>query len=677
MDRPNSKGPGGQRSAPSQSFKDEPTPSLRPPSASPVFGADVPTPNLRLPSSDSDALVPVPDEEPTVSEEIPDLPDLAAAEFPDDPTPELRYPRDPSTPQQAKGGDLHPRRGRTLIQYTPPPPGGQGSAPAKPSSAPTPLPASASAQKLQLQGQRFGRYMLTGLLAKGGMATVHHALLRDDSGFEKPLAIKCMRRELSQDPEFVRRFVDEARIASTLGHSNIVQVFDFGMADSRYFLAMELVQGPDLGSLLDRLAKARRSMPVPAVLQVAIGALRGLGAAHRRVDAQGNAAPVVHRDISPQNILISLSGEVKVADFGIAKAASNLVQTRAGVVMGKFFYMSPEQAMGLPVDPRSDIFAMGAVLYEMLAGRPLWHGKSPEELVRQVINAPLPGLSQLGGPDAPELGKILERVLSRDPALRPADGNTLARELESLLHRLRPGYSRDDLADLVAEVEGTKAPGSPAPAVADPRPGVWNAEDDGSPSLDDLRERWPEQPPEEQAPPVAGSGAWGVELARDPTLVHPLDDSGESLIPSVSRTAPVAPQRRWPSVVLVLLLALGSGAAVGAGLGLAGAPPAVKALKLGPGRTVRHGAWSLSIKGAGAVPESAEPRFMVQLWLGNTQDLPPTAGRLFTLRGAPALFWTSAKVQDDTIMRLVFAGRPGPLIFAPPGEPAARLDLAY
>jgi eukaryotic-like serine/threonine-protein kinase len=644
---------------------------LRPPAASPAFGSDAPTPSMRPPT---DAF----SEDATPNLRLPSS-DSDAAEFPDDPTPDLKYPRDPSTPHQAKGGGLHPRRGRTLIQYTPPPPLGQGSTPDKSSSALTPPPGTAPTLEPQIQGQRFGRYVLTGLLAEGGMATVHHALLRDDSGFEKPLAIKCMRRELSQDPEFVRRFVDEARIASTLGHSNIVQVFDFGMADSRYFLAMELVQGPDLGSLLDRLAKARRSMPVPAVLQVAIGALRGLGAAHRRVDAQGNAAPVVHRDISPQNILISLAGEVKVADFGIAKAASNLVQTRAGVVMGKFFYMSPEQAMGLPVDPRSDIFAIGAVLYEMLAGRPLWHGKSPEELVRQVLNAPLPGLSQLGGPDAPELGKILERVLSREPAHRPVDGNTLARELESLLHRLRPGYSRDDLADLVAEVEGTQAPGSPAPAVASARPGVWNAEDDGSPSLDDLLERWPEQPPEEQAPPVAHSGARGVELARDPTLVHPLEDSGESLIPSpaVSKTTPVAPRRGWTSVVLVLSLALILGVGVGAGLGLAGAPPAVKALKLGPGLTVRHGAWSLSIKGAGAVPNATEPRFMVQLWLGKTRDLPPTAGRLFTLRGEPALFWTSAKVQDDTIMRLVFAGRPGPLIFAPPGEPAARLDLAY
>ena len=648
MDKPENRA-GGQVSPSAGNFGDEPTPSLRPPKR----------------DTSRDTLL----DAPPVPERIPELPSLPGAAFPEEPTPDLRSPRDPSTPPMARGGQVDPRRGRTLIQYTPP--GALSPAAARVPSDHTPPPEPGPAP--MIQGKPFGRYLLTGLLAQGGMARVHHALLRDESGFEKPLAIKCMRRELSQDPEFVRRFVDEARIASTLGHSNIVQVFDFGQAQGRYFLAMELVQGPDLGSLLDRLAKAGRSMPVPAVLQVAAGALRGLGAAHRRVDAAGNAAAVVHRDMSPQNILISLTGEVKVADFGIAKAASNLVQTRAGIVMGKFFYMSPEQAMGLPVDPRSDIFSMGAVLYEMLSGRPLWSGGSPEELVRQVISAPMPDLSHLGGPDAPELGHILKRVLSREHDERPEDGNTLARELERLLHRLSPGYSRDDLADLVRQVEGVPNLARTLPVVAAP---AFREGEEESPSLDELRQRWPEHTPldSDVAPDQEVDGASGVEVAREETLVHPLEDSSGSS-PTPLAEAPEKIRPRWHGQALALTLALLLG--VGAGVGLASSGRGPEKRRLAPGATVSHGPWSLSLKAASLVPNTATPRFQVELWLGHPEGLKPESGRMFSLRGKPALFWTTAEVQGETILRLVFGGKPSPVLFAPPGEAPAQLDLAF
>ena len=650
MEKPKNRA-GGATPAPARDFSQEPTPSLRPPRR--------------------ETAQEVLQEEPTEQDQLPDLPSLPEAAFPDEPTPDLRRPRGPQMPHLARGGQLHPRRGRTLIQYTPP--NRPEPALARPSSVLTPPPG--QLPEPGIQGKRFGRYLLTGMLAQGGMAQVHHALLRDESGFEKPLAIKCMRRELSQDPEFVRRFADEARIASTLGHSNIVQVFDFGQVEGQYFLAMELIQGPDLGALLDRLAKAGRSMPVPAVLHVAAGALRGLGAAHGRVDAAGNAAPVVHRDMSPQNILISLTGEVKVADFGIAKAASNLVQTRAGIVMGKFFYMAPEQAMGLPVDPRSDIFSMGAVLYEMLSGRPLWGGTSPDELVRQVISAPMPGLSHLGGPDAPELGRILKRVLSREPLERPEDGNTLARELERLLHRLSPGYSRDDLADLVRQVEGAPDPARADPVGAAP---VHRENEEESPSLDELRQRWPEQTPLDPsaAPDPAAGAASGVVVAREETQVLPLEDSAGSSSEPLPRT-PTAMRPRWHGQALALSLALMLGVGVGLGVGLAAARPGLEKRRLAPGATVRHGPWSLSLKGARPVANAAAPRFLVELWLDHPQGLEPTAGRLFSLRGEPALFWTTAEVQGETILRLVFAGKPSPVVFAPPGETPAQLDLAF
>ena len=697
--RPN-KGDGAAVPPPARDFADDATPNLRLPTPAYDFADDA-TPNLRLPILAVESEGPALEEEPTVEvagassrslqyegedagSQIPDLPDLPLAPevaFPDvagassrslaeqgedagSSTPDLRPSRDLRSPHMVRGrrpGGAHPRRGRTLVQYTPPAPGV-----ARPATSPSPGPDTEQEEErgeIQEQGERFGRYLLTGLLAEGGMARVHHALLLEESGFEKPLAIKCMRSGLSDDPEFVRRFADEARIASTLGHSNIVQVFDFGQVQGQYYLAMELVQGPDLGSLLDRLAEAGRTLPLSATLFVAAGVLRGLGAAHRRLDARGNPAPVVHRDMSPQNILISLSGEVKVADFGIAKAASNLVQTRAGVVMGKFFYMSPEQASGQEVDARSDIWSMGAVLYEMLAGRPLWRGSSPEELVRQVLRAPLPDLRQLGGADAPELGRILERVLCRAPYERPEDGNALARELERLLHRLSPGYSRDDLADLVRRVEGAPDPSGTPPGRSSP--GLFHDAGDESPSLDELRQRWPEQASTAAQEP--SEGARGVEVVRGDTDVHPIEDTVEAL--DEPTPGPVRVTRRGWLLPLLLGLAL----LLGAGAGYALSGPGLAERRLEPGATARHGAWSISLREAGPVAGASSPRFSVKLWLGHPRGVTSSDGRLFLRQGSAPLFWTMATVQGETTLRMVFAGEPGEVVFTPEGEEPLRL----
>lgn len=299
--------------------------------------------------------------------------------------------------------------------------------------------------------------MLLDLIAEGGMARVFRGVRRSEGGFEKPVAIKCMLPELASDLTFVERFTDEAHIASTLNHANIVQVFDFGRQGDEYFLVMELVAGTDLGRILSRLNRKGERMPLPAVLFVASETLWGLGAAHRRCDATGRPAPVVHRDMSPQNILVAEGGSVKVADFGIAKAAGKLVKTRAGMIMGKYFYMSPEQARGEPVDARSDIFSTAAVIWEMLCGRPLFAGETPEEVLRQVVR----GCSEPASrrhPDLPsELDAILARALDLDRERRHADGNMLARDLVQLLHRLAPGYSREDLGAWLRSLDPRQA----------------------------------------------------------------------------------------------------------------------------------------------------------------------------------------------------------------------------
>lgn len=295
----------------------------------------------------------------------------------------------------------------------------------------------------------FGRYLLVEELAAGGMGQVYRAMLRGGPGFEKEVALKRVLRELGEDDEFVMRFGDEARIASTLSHGNIVQVFDFGEHEGEFYLAMEFVDGPDLGTLLQAAHRAQQPVPRPAALYIAAEFCRGLAAAHQRRDARGKPTPVVHRDVSPQNIIVSRAGEVKVTDFGIAKAADNALRTKTGMLMGKVRYMAPEQARAEGVDARADVFAAGCVLFEMLAGRPLFDGPTPESVLLAVVQSPIPRISQVATNVPDGLDAILERALDREREHRYADGAALARDLERLLHVIAPAFSRDDLAALV------------------------------------------------------------------------------------------------------------------------------------------------------------------------------------------------------------------------------------
>ena len=317
----------------------------------------------------------------------------------------------------------------------------------------------------------FGRYLLVERLAEGGMGQVYRAVLRTSGGFEKQLAIKRMLKEFGQDSQFVARFADEAKIASTLNHSNIVQVFDFGEVEGEYYLAMEYVDGPDLGALLSRCAELETPLPTATALWIAAGLARGLGTAHLRRGPDGSLAPVVHRDISPQNVLLCRDGEVKVTDFGIAKAAGNAYRTRTGIVLGKCRYMAPEQAMGGVVDVRADIFAVGCVLFEMLAGRPALEGSGPEEIIRKLVGAPVPCLA-LHRPDLPpELSALVDRLLHRDPAQRIANGSELAQLLEIQLQRIAPDFRRESVAAFIAqacEVPNAASRAQTEPAGLDP-----------------------------------------------------------------------------------------------------------------------------------------------------------------------------------------------------------------
>ncbi len=214
--------------------------------------------------------------------------------------------------------------------------------------------------------RQFGRYLLQQRLGRGGMAEVFRATVDGPGGFSRPVAIKRILPEYSQDEWFTRMIADEARIVSRLAHPNIVQILDAGEVDGSWYIAFELVDGTDLFQLLQRIYSRGQALPQAYACHIAAEVAAGLDHAHSRRDEHGQPLGIVHRDVSPQNVLLSWLGEVKLGDFGIARARQRTSETQAGTIKGKIYYMSPEQARGETVDHRSDLFAVGILLYETL-----------------------------------------------------------------------------------------------------------------------------------------------------------------------------------------------------------------------------------------------------------------------------------------------------------------------
>jgi serine/threonine protein kinase len=446
--------------------------------------------------------------------------------------------------------------------------------------------------------QPFGRYLLVEPRGEGGMAQVYRAVLRDVSGFEKQVALKRVHRDLCTDPDFIARFIDEARIVSAISHSNIVQVFDFGQVDGEYYLAMELVDGPDLGSFLEGCRRWSQPVPIPAAIQIAGRIARGLGAAHARRDARGLPAPVVHRDVSPQNVLLSRDGEVKVVDFGIAIAAERAFRTRTGVVVGKCRYMSPEQARGEPLDSRTDIFALGALLYEILAGQPLFDGATPPEVLQKVLAAPIQPITELNPEVPPELEEILLRALARAREARPPDGGALARELESLLHRIAPEYSRDDLAALIRVVTPARPPRSWDAVATQPDAALLDTQDGG-----ELARDTEPTPPAELETPVPAAvvatpipfASFSVAPAPRVAAVEPGGAAGDRSA-TLLGPVPARPRGRSRRTLALLAVALAGLCLGGAGRMLADREPPPARITIPRGGSVEQGGWRIAIE---------------------------------------------------------------------------------
>jgi serine/threonine-protein kinase len=282
------------------------------------------------------------------------------------------------------------------------------------------------------------------------MAEVFRAEALGLQGFKKQVAIKRVLAHLATKESFIKMFLDEARLSARLSHSNCVQVFDIGVGDGTYFIVMEFVDGANLRGIIDTLKAANRPFPVEEAVYIAIELCKGLQYAHNLIDETGSHLGIVHRDMSPPNVLITKHGEIKIVDFGLAKAHTQLEKSEPGVIKGKFSYLAPEAARGQEVDARADIFAIGIMLWELLAGKRLFLGKTDLETVQMIQRSIVPPITRIRPDVPPELEPILARALASDPNQRYQTSRDLGADLNAFLYRFGQHPVSDfEIGDLV------------------------------------------------------------------------------------------------------------------------------------------------------------------------------------------------------------------------------------
>jgi serine/threonine-protein kinase len=298
----------------------------------------------------------------------------------------------------------------------------------------------------------FGKYRLVEPLASGGMADVWRAEVSGAEGVVKEVALKLVRGEHAARSDFVRMFVEEARLAARLGHANVVQLFEFDEVDGRYYIAMELVRGRHLGQVVERARELGVRIGLPRAVHVAAEVARGLAHAHRLTEG-GRPVGLVHRDVSPHNVLVSFEGEVKLADFGIARAVGRAGLTAPGTLKGKVAYMAPEQARGADVDARADVFALGVVLWELCAGRRLFLRDTEAATLAAVLSdEPITPPSAWNEAVPPELDAVVLAALARDPERRTRSAEELGAALAAILLRVTRSPEEVDLRALMARL---------------------------------------------------------------------------------------------------------------------------------------------------------------------------------------------------------------------------------
>ncbi|MEL6184985.1 MAG: serine/threonine-protein kinase [Myxococcota bacterium] len=347
--------------------------------------------------------------------------------------------------------------------------------------------------------RRFGPYTLVKKLATGGMAEIWLARQRGAHDFAKFLAVKKILAHLAEQPAFVNMFMDEARTCSQLSHPNIVHIHDFGRAEGTYFIAMEYIAGENLAAIAWRGVKRGRPFPPALAAKVVADASKALHYAHTLRGDDGRPLSIVHRDVSPQNLLVTYEGEVKVVDFGIAKANSRTEHTKTGMLKGKFSYMSPEQCVGAPVDHRSDIFALGILLYELCTGKRLFKHESELMILEMITKRQVVAPSEVSPNISPDLERIILKALQKDPNARFQSAQAMQLALEDHLRRhphpindaaiseymrtlfadrieekrrLRERASRSDFEDMFLDAEATESRGA-VPHGSTPGPALY------------------------------------------------------------------------------------------------------------------------------------------------------------------------------------------------------------
>lgn len=378
--------------------------------------------------------------------------------------------------------------------------------------------------------QPFGPYELLRRLGRGGMAEVFLAKAPSTRGESRLVALKRMHAQLSEDQSAVEMLVQEARLAMRFHHENIAETFELGAHDGTYFFIMEYVDGVDLGTLATSCENRSARLDPALVAFACCGIARGLAYAHELSDESGQRLGIVHRDVSPQNVLISRHGEVKIIDFGVAKVAARIQQTMAGIIKGKYAYMSPEQASAEPVDARSDVFSLGVCLWELLAGKPLFRALgsgSPFAVLRAVREEPIAKIHNMAPGLSTELSDIVHKALERDRSVRYPSMTALADDLQAWLNRYHPGYEAQRLATEVRNVISAAPAGTlPQNAIATPPIAKMRGEEYQPSQLSVVAQSPLERPRPQPMPrrastsaaPAAGGGA---ASPRQPSMMYP------------------------------------------------------------------------------------------------------------------------------------------------------------
>jgi serine/threonine-protein kinase len=309
-----------------------------------------------------------------------------------------------------------------------------------------------------------GKYQLVQIAGEGGMATVYKGVVNGAAGFQRPIAVKHIKPEFRALKNYTDMFVEEARVGSELAHPNIVQVYDFVAENNSYYLIMEWVEGLDLGAVIEGYNKRGLHVPWPIAAGVGIGTLRGLGAAHSRVAPDGTPAPVIHRDVTPHNVLCGLNGVVKLSDFGLALARDRNVRlTLPGTVKGKLSYLAPEVAHGEPNSVQSDLFGVGTVLWETLTGERLFDGKTDLEVFKKIRGCVVPPIDQHRRDVPASLLRVLDIALAADPNDRYRSAEEFSNALSQVVSEAAGSYVNvtTALGQIVAQLR-MKSTGGPA-----------------------------------------------------------------------------------------------------------------------------------------------------------------------------------------------------------------------